>query len=137
MSRSKLSSSDSDAEVLAAQEKYLAAKIAVQERKKRKREEAEQKWAEKERKERKITEAAAEEEKKKKEAAEAEKAKKVDSSKAARKWRAVEESDLDNMEMVNEAPPKCKRRKMNMTVKYRDRNLCRRCKHLNIECVAK
>ena len=41
MSRSNSPSSDSDAEVLAAQEKYLAAKAVAQERKKREKEEAE------------------------------------------------------------------------------------------------
>ena len=43
MPRSKFPSSDSNAEVRAAQEKYLAVKAAAQERKKRKKEEAEQK----------------------------------------------------------------------------------------------
>ena len=58
-------------------------------------------------------------------------------SKTAEKWRAVEESDLDNVKMVDEAQSKWKRRKINMTVKYDSANLCGRCKYLNIECVAK
>ena len=110
MPRSKSLFSDSDAEVLVAQEKYLAAKAAVQERKKREREEAEQKQAEEERKEKKAAEvaaaAAAEKERKKKKAVEAEKAKKASGLKAAEKWKAVEESDSDDIKMVDEAPPK-------------------------------
>ena len=81
--------------------------------------------------------AVAEEEKKKWKAVEAEKAKKVGGSKTAGKWRAVEESNSDDVEMVDEALSKCKRGKINTTVKYGDRNSCERCKHLNIECVAK
>ena len=42
MPRNNSPSSDSDVEVLAAQERYLAAKAVVQERKKREKEEAKQ-----------------------------------------------------------------------------------------------
>ena len=49
----------------------------------------------------------------------------------------MEESDSDNIEMVDEAPPKQKRGKINMTVKYGGANSCERCKHLNIKCIAK
>ena len=61
----------------------------------------------------------------------------MSSSKAAGKWKAVDESDLDNMEIVDEALPKQKRGKINITVKYSGVNSYERCKHLNIKCVAK
>ena len=57
--------------------------------------------------------------------------------KVAEKRRAVEEFDLDDVEMVDEASPKRKWEKMNTLVKYGGRNSCGRCKHLNIECMAK
>ena len=138
MPQSKSLFSDSDVKVLAIQVKYLAAKAVAQERKKREKEEAKQKWAEEERKKRKAAEMAVAAEKKKKwEAAETEKAKKVSGLKTAEKWRAIEESDLDNIEIVDEARSKWKRGKINITMKYDSTNLCGRCKYLNIECVAK
>ena len=138
MPRSKLPFSDSNVEILAVQEKYLAAKVMAQERKKREKEEAEQKWGEKKMKEREAVEvAAAEEEKKKRKATEAKKAKKVSDSKAAGKQKMIEESNLDNVEIVDKASLKRKRGKINTTVKYGGGNLCRRCKHLNIKCIAK
>lgn len=58
-------------------------------------------------------------------------------SKIVRKWKIVDDSELEDTEMVDEAPSKQKRGKFNTTIKYNSENPSGRCKHLNLECLAR